>query len=216
MIVYKACEKRTNNFNQIQKIIPDILMFEAIDSVNLYEYYLKEAERVLTSKYINKTLDIKGKLGCNLSHIYLLEEFLSLDNNWMLVLEDDIEVKHYSEEHINKIVDIATSNSSNFVQLYTNPEFLIKQKNSKEIKENIYEMIPQWHTCAYLISQEGAKLALAHLPFDNHIDLFFNEVIPKLKSLCYINNIFFNEGAKTSIDYKNSKFGSIIIDSIVK
>lgn len=48
----------------------------------------------------NKEPTTPGNIGCTLSHIYILEAFLKLDGNYVLVLEDDVEYRSCFFEYI--------------------------------------------------------------------------------------------------------------------
>lgn len=218
MIVYKKSEKRVNNFLQVKKILPQVELFEAIDTINEYEKY---KEYALQNNYVNndfiniceQTKNDKpklGVLGCNLSHIILLKEFIEQSQNeWLLVLEDDLKINNYNPTLLNKVIQVASKNKSNYVQLYTNPRFIYRQKMEQRIDDNIYKMISQWHTTAYLINKTGAKILLDKLPLNEAIDLFIGHTIHKLNALCYLNNMFINIGALHPND-KKSECGSLL------
>ena len=80
-----------------------------------------------------------GKLGCNISHQLMYDEFLQTDGDWCLSLEDDCFIKNYDEGKLRDIIAIATDNNSHFIQLYTNPVFIEKQ-TQKKYAENLYKM----------------------------------------------------------------------------
>jgi GR25 family glycosyltransferase involved in LPS biosynthesis len=212
MIVYLKSEIRVKNYEEIKKYFQNLNKFEAIDAINYYEKYKKIAleSNFLTKNYISYCDNYHGKLGCNLSHIYLLKSFLEKNEyEWLLVLEDDLELNNFNEKIINLLIKIANKYNSNFIQLYTGPTFIENQKKSKIIKSNIYEMIPQWYTLAYLINKKGIEIILSKLPWDNNVDNIFSNNIKELNALCFTNDIFLNKGSLNSKD-KKSDFGSII------
>lgn len=212
MITYTPSKQRMDNFVKIKESIPDLSIMHAVDSVNYYEHHKSIAlsENLLTARYIEQNKNISGKLGCNLSHIYILQRFLHTENPWLLVLEDDISLEAYNEE---LLLSLTRKAESHYIQLYSNPKYFAwRQREAEQVDENLYKMIPQWHTCAYLISKEGARRTLSHLPLDDNIDHVFGKLIPELNSLCWLNNMFHCKGALEGND-KSSEFGSIINDS---
>jgi GR25 family glycosyltransferase involved in LPS biosynthesis len=215
MIVYTKSLQRISNFITIKHIINDLELYQAVDTVTNHDLYsrISKERKLLTDRYIAETKTITGKLGCNLSHIFVLEAFLKSTDAWLLVLEDDIKLVSYNDIILNTLIKKAETYNSHYIQLYTNlPEYGERQRKAKMYSENLYEMIAQWHTCSYLIDRVGARITLEHLPFDENIDWVFSNLIPKLNSLCYLNDIFVMKGALCGSD-KNSEFGSIIWDS---
>ena len=218
MIVYEPSEQRRENFTKIKReTIPNIQLFSAIDSVQKYDECMNMAlmSNILTKNYIDSNKNIPGKLGCNLSHIYVLKQFIEKsDKQWLLVLEDDIVVNaQYDPSLIQSLIKQADVEKSEYIQLYTNHRyFLSKQLLQEKVGDNLYRMISQWHTCAYLIHKEGALKILSYTPLNDNIDHIFSKYIRQLKSLCYINSLFDYRGALEGSD-KDSEFGSIINNS---
>lgn len=216
MIVYEPSEKRVKNFKDVKETIHDLKFFPAIDTINRekYEQYIQQGldDQSHTQQFIDDTRHVTGKIGCNMSHIYVLIDFLNSEDDWLLVLEDDIFVENYNEKQLNELVDFAKQKDSHYIQLYTNKwHFLGQQLEAEKVGENIYKMIHQWHTCAYLISRNGAQRTLAHLPFSDPIDHIYGILISELNSLCYINDIFIYKGIM-NYNHTESELGSIILD----
>jgi GR25 family glycosyltransferase involved in LPS biosynthesis len=217
MITYTPSKQRMENFLKVKESIPDLTMMGAVDSVNHYEHHKNIAlsENLLTASYIEQNKNITGKLGCNLSHIYILQRFLHDDFPWLLVLEDDIALDAYDENLLLSLIANAETHGSHYIQLYSNPKFTKLQSYAEQVNKNLYKMISQWHTCAYLISKEGARRTLSHLPLDDNIDHIFGNLIYELNSLCWLNTMFQCKGALDGYDTR-SEFGSIINDSHTK
>lgn len=213
-IVYSKCNERLNNFYACKNIITDLKYIEAVDSINEYDKYknISLEQNLLTKEYINKYSHLKGKIGCNLSHINVLQDFIqNNDTEWALVLEDDAELNEYDENKINYLINKANEINSNFIQLYSFPRFLDTQKKQYELDTNLYKMISQWGTLAYLISKNGAKHILDSCPLNDNIDLVYSFNISNLNSICYINNIFQNKYIlDTANHYDNIKNKSLI------
>ena len=218
MIVYTKSEKRITNYNDIKIYFKNLNKFDAIDGLNEYTKYKEIAlkNNYLSNHYINYCDKLQGKLGCNLSHIFLLKQFLEKnEGEWLLVLEDDLKLNNFNEKIIDLLIFIANKNNSKFIQLFTGPKFIENQKKAKKIKSYMYEMIPQWYTLAYLINRKGIEIILSKLPWNNNVDIIFSNYIKELNSICFINNIFSNDGSLDSKD-KKSNFGSLIWKNISK
>jgi GR25 family glycosyltransferase involved in LPS biosynthesis len=211
MIVYEPNAKRLNNYYELHKIIPDLTLFPARDSVNNYEHFKQYGfdSNYHTQKYVKEYEHCKGKIGCNISHIELLKDFLTWDTDWLLVLEDDISLNGYTDEWITDIITVANKNNSNYVHLYTNPRYYEAQKHVMPIAPNIYPMIYQWGGVAYLINKKGITTLMDLLPYSDNFDNILSLYISNLNSLCCLNTVFNTEGSLNSTD-TNSKFGSLI------
>lgn len=209
MIVYEKDQHRADNFKKINEIT-NCKKFSAIDTINEYEKYVKFAlENNYTDQaFINKFSKIKGKLGCNLSHQLLLKEILiNSSTEWNLILEDDVVLKDYDVEKLNHLIKKADENESHYIHLHSHTSFKERQKRSKKIDDNLYELIPQWHTTAYVINKTGIKMILEK-PLCGVIDEKITRM-KELNGLCFLNNIF-KTGGSTDIRDKTSAFGSLL------
>jgi len=213
MIVYKKSEKRLTNFKLIKEQLLELTMFEAIDTLNdNYDIHKDKCiqDNLFTQEYLNYCDTLKGKLGCSLSHINLWKHFLNNSKrNWLLVLEDDIQLNNYNPIIIELLIGNANNLKSNHIQLFTNPKFLKEQLEEENFNYNIYKTTPQWGCLAYLINKKGIEIMLSKLPFYDNNDIMISKNLEELNSLCFINNIFINKGAMDGND-KTSEFGSLL------
>jgi GR25 family glycosyltransferase involved in LPS biosynthesis len=220
MIVYKKSEKRFNNFLNIQKKMTNLQMFEACDSINEYEKFKNIAiqNKFFTDKYLQYCNIYKGKLGCAVSHITVMYKFLKYSNKeWLLVLEDDIQLNNYNEEIITDLINIATKVQSNYIQLFTNKKYINIQMQqpklclikNKEDTFTLFKMCPQWGGLAYLINKKAIHFILSKMPFDDNNDVIMSKYVNELNSLCLLNNLIINKGADDAND-KSSEFGSLL------
>jgi GR25 family glycosyltransferase involved in LPS biosynthesis len=196
-IVFESDSSRNQNYKKLKAKIPQLKKFSALNTIANFSKYSKLAidENLCSKEFVlsGEVNRFKGKLGCNMSHILCHLEFLKSDSEWLIVLEDDAGVNNFQEDKIKNILNIATDNKSDFIQLYTNPDFKKDQQKQKPIG-CMYEMIEQWHTIAYAISRTGINKIQKEFPMDCNIDLFYSNKIKLLNSLCWINNIFLNCG----------------------
>ena len=212
MIVYEKNQKRAENFKKINEIT-NCQKFSAIDTINEYEKYVKFAlENNYTDQaFINNVKHAKGRLGCNLSHQLLLKRILNESlTDWNLILEDDVVIKDYDVEKINHIIKKADENESHYIQLYSHPMFKDNQQKTEKIDENLFKIIPQWGTVAYIINKKAIKM-IVNEPMCGVIDCVITDM-KKLNSLCYLNTIFDTGGSRDMYHHNNSKteFGSLL------
>ena len=160
-----------------------------------------------SEKYVEDCeLKLKGKLGCNMSHLLILKNFINENKyDWLLVLEDDISINKYNDNIIKLLIEKVQTYNSNFIKLYVNPKLIHKQILTDRKEANIYQMINQLDANAYLINKAGAEYIISKTPIDIDIDLFYSTNIKELNALTFINNIFINLGTLED-------FGSLILD----
>jgi GR25 family glycosyltransferase involved in LPS biosynthesis len=218
MIVYKKSKERVDNFNKTKQIFNDLEMFDAIDGINMYNKYKQYA---LENNFVNDYFidDCEGKrdnrpkygiLGCLLSHVLILKEFVEKsDKEWLFVMEDDTTLSNFNPKIFDYLIDNATKNDSHFIQLFTNPRFYERQINTQKYNFGLYRMIRQWHTSALMISKKGALKILSNMPFKQAIDMEIMDCIDSLNALCFVNNIFVCKGALGPQD-NNSEYGSLL------
>lgn len=214
MIVYEKNEKRLENYENVKNLLK-CEKFSAIDTINFYEKYADFAlkNKYTIQRYLNLNEKFPGKLGCNLSHQLLLEQILKESStDWNLILEDDVCLNNFNLDELNELLEIANMKKSNYIQLYTNPQHINKQKIAKQINNNLYEMIYQSGTLAYFINKKGINILINKYPLEKNIDFVYSGLIRPMKSLCWLNNTFINMGSVYQNDKSNS-LGSIIWDN---
>ena len=176
---------------------------------------------IVTDSLINNTRKHPGRLGAAASHIKLLmyiKEKEFFQDEWFLILEDDIGIKTGFIDHIENNIDSFINMNAKYVKLFCdNNHFKKNQYSDKNyIRENIYKMIPQWGMLAYLINKDGINYILNNLPLNKTIDDWFvYKHLKNLNAIIYKNDYITNEGAKGPGDFK-SKFGSLLITNIRK
>lgn len=226
MITFSGDQSRLNNYSFVKENnISDLKKFDAIDTVNNYDYWKNKAlkENWCTEKYTSSQTDkIPGKLGCNLSYLNLFSNIISSspDREWHLIIEDDIKIEEGFTEFISLLLKTLEKVDTEYVSLYgdpsKNPEQFIPRYH---IKDNLYSMIPQYYTLAQLIRTSGMKKILWSLPMDENIDLWRNNNINLLSCTIANNNLISNLGSPTEsahLQGEKSKMGSLIWDSAKK
>lgn len=222
MIVYSKLLNRLSNFFIQKQKLNEIEMFNAIDAVTNYDIYKKFALennliRIELIKFM-EGINLNGKplygiLGCYLSHIFVLNDFNTKNNNeWLLILEDDVVLKNFNIPLINELINEANSIKSQFIQLYTSPQFIEKQLKEELKTPHLRKMIKQWGTVAYLIHKNAVNHIISQIPHGNALDIVYSDNIEKFNSTCYLNNNIVNMG---SFDCKgaDNELGSIIMNN---
>ena len=223
MITFTGDEKRLENYHTTKKELSDLVMFDAINAVEHYDRYKKQAleENICTEAYITELETKKnaargkyGKLGCNMSHMLLLREIVKQyqeEDLWFLILEDDIMVREGFCDFIRNLIEDLNGVDTDYVRLYSDPRVASRQFSEKlKIKHNIYRMVKQWYTLAQLISVKGAKKILSKLPMSTPgYDFFVSTHSNYLNATTVKTGLIENLGAKHSSDEK-SKLGSLI------
>lgn len=235
MIVYSKNELRKKNYENINKIFNNNLnYFEAIDTINNFEFWKNYSikNNYSTEKYINTEVknNGKGKLGCNLSHLLLLQQIfekyqINNKNNlntvkWFLILEDDVGIN--PKKNVSLFLNNLIKNLdkylkvSKYIQLCIYPQFLINQTKTPKLLTiedgEGFIKIPQYGTCAYLIHIDAIEKMINIKPWDVNIDFLFNKCDKIFNSIAVLNHIFTCKGSCDSQD-KNNEFGSLIWDN---
>jgi GR25 family glycosyltransferase involved in LPS biosynthesis len=218
MIVYTKSQKRMDNFNKIKEIIPTVELFEAVDAINEFDKYKQIAleNNYATQEFIKNCMNLyRGKprygvLGCALSHIFVLQDFNKKSNkDWLLIFEDDLELNNFHPKIIEYLITNAEKNNSNYVHLFINSHFYKQQMAQEKVAPDLYKMIKQWGTVAYLVNKKGAQTLLDRMPYKHAVDNEFSGCIKDLNALCFLNDIFKTKGALRP-GHVNSEMGSLL------
>lgn len=229
MITFMKSKKRLRNFNEIKRKlnVSSLQCFEAIDSINEWEKYYKLAkvQKTHTNQYLNEGLRDgkydkrygskgRGELGCDLSHLFIyryLQKILHRDDQYCLILEDDLFIDENFNRDVLEILEQSKSIKSNYIHMLTNNKFKESQYSANNrLTENLYKMIPQWHTGCQLISRKGAVTLIESMPFTVPIDIQISENIEKLNATASPVGSVRNHGCENGCDTSNTKFGSLI------
>jgi glycosyl transferase family 25 len=145
---------------------------EAVLGKNLEEPIDEFNERrfnVLTGKHKNY-----GEIGCYLSHIKALTEFLKSDSDYALILEDDVNLPDHLPEQIDEA--IAHSQHWDLLRLSSSRDGeYLKIANMSFNSELVYNTKVLKNTGAYVINRKAAKACVdkmlpMRLPYDVALD----------------------------------------------
>jgi glycosyl transferase, family 25 len=125
-----------------------------------------------------------GELGASLSHIKTLENFLKSDNDFALIIEDDIDGNDLGLEKIFKFSETLTENDILLCGGQTAngiSDFQLgkKRKNSEIYEISKFSYAYVYGACCYLISKKAARYILnkqnEYLKLADNWDIFLNE-----------------------------------------
>lgn len=180
----RELEKRFNNFYSCFKYI------EAVDGRKLdaKEYYNKIIPYYLELKNIMSP----AELGCTLSHIKALNDFLQTNEPYALILEDDV---IGSDQDLKSIFDITANLDSNSLLICGAQNGLsrrhqlgkwIDNKGVYEVANFSYSFVLR--TCCYVVTRKTAQQIIdfhsINLTLADKWDCFFNNTSTKIY---YIN-----------------------------
>ena len=115
-----------------------------------------------------------GEIGCFLSHIYALSEFLKSDSKHALILEDDVNLPDYLPELIDEA--IAHSQHWDLLRLSSSRDGeYLKIANMSFSSELVYNTKVLKNTGAYVINRKAAQACVNNmlpmcLPYDVALD----------------------------------------------
>lgn len=159
---------------------PKIIKVSAVDGrkITAKSYY----NSIINTYHTTNKLLSPAELGCTLSHIKALKEFLESDNEYALILEDDIIGNDKSIEDIFSLTETIPPNS---LLLCGGQEGLSARRyqygrNTKinGLKEvSTFSYCHVYRTCCYLVTKESAKAILDYqernLTLADKWDVFF-------------------------------------------
>lgn len=126
---------------------------------------------------------ISSELGCYLSHVGCVEKFLKTDADYLVVLEDDLEIVKDFASTVNTLLDYLDQHKE--LDWYLINLGAKKKKLSKQITSiNHYELVKAYYfpirTIGLIWSREGAKQFLVdakdmYAPIDNFLQSWLSQ-----------------------------------------
>lgn len=213
MITYEGSNERVDNFYKTKDIINDLKLFPAVDSLllenreALIDYAIENNIIIKDSWLHEQSIILAGKIGCELSHYKLFNKLINKemgDNDWVLILEDDVEVCENFTDHLHTIVKEATSINSNYVRIshrhdveYDNYEDYSKKQftQNRKLSKNLYSTIKQYGASGQLLNGRAIKFLLSLYPLEVAIDNTIDAAMAVLNGTTYIKDIAKNCGS---------------------
>lgn len=223
MITFTGDDKRVENYHKQKEILNELIMFKAADGVNNYQSCKEEcntndwcSDEFLDSIENNKRSTLYkqyGKIGCHLSFLRFFKFVVDNNIDSCLVFEDDITLHPGFVDHIDMLLDQSSDLDTHFIRLFNDPRKKIHEKqfvDHNKITDTLYRMIPQWGFLGQVITKRCAEYFLAKAPYNQPLDVEFNELFcQELNAVTVKNNLLNNAGAVDKTD-KKSRLGSII------
>ena len=192
-------ETFNNNFQTYVLYIPERYNYikNIMDKLNLNVKYIKGFSKddynlgkllknnIVSKKWLtdtnNKVKYIKpynlNRVVCHLGHLKIMEEFLKTDNNYALIVEDDIDIKKDYKEIRNKIMNIINKipSDADIVYLSYCFEYCDKTKNVNDIFDKSYRPLCRHF---YVVTKSGANKILKNtIPMFSSGDRMIGQLI---------------------------------------
>lgn len=140
----------------------DVELVEAVDGRKMSEEEKKNCFDIEKFIMLNYRTPKGGEIGCTLSHRICYRRLLDSDEEFALILEDDVKFL-YPEDMETMLKDILNeykNNRSYFITLAYH-FFYYPKKYRKLGKYTFYRIYNAYGTCAYLINRKAAKRLLS-------------------------------------------------------
>ena len=178
--------ERKKQFLQLKKNLPQLKVFPAIMGNALSK---KDIQSLFKKKILDRwsiALSSQGEIGCYLSHLQILKDFVLSKQKHCLILEDDMHLEKNFKIDLREALQECPQDWD-LLYLFAIPK---QKKLSTTIKEKKYILkAPRlWYTCAYLVSQKGARKIINNIqpmratPIDEH----FGELVTQNKLQAFI------------------------------
>jgi len=160
----KFTEELSYDFNRVPAIDGNLLNPTELDQLVDLESY---------KKFLGHTPNL-GTIGCSLSHFKALETFLNSNNEFALILEDDVS---FDPQELSKVIDFSVKSSHlwdvvNFEISHRGFPLTLKKYDSNH-RLSVY-LTEITHAGAYLINRSFArKLLEKSLPIKMPLDYYF-------------------------------------------
>jgi GR25 family glycosyltransferase involved in LPS biosynthesis len=178
-------------------------IFNGIDGL---DYTLTDADMMHLQNVDYNIFKQVGVVGCHLSHIRLLEQFINDTTlNHMIVCEDNIQV---TDHNFNDVVNRIMREDFDIVYMYCGLDPTLGTKPGKHVTElySLYNCTHRWceqGTRIYMISRTGAKKVLSAYykgECRNAIDYFMLSVLDN--SMALYPNICKYDNTSSSISVR--------------
>jgi glycosyl transferase family 25 len=204
---YINLEKRTDRKELIENMLKKTSLknkctrFNAVDGTvkGFKDEFIKSPD---FKKYFNPKCSLTGgQIACAMSHVKLWEKIASdstiKNNEWILILEDDAEIKPYFQKKYNKFTKSLIKNNKN-------PDIMplgILGPQGKKINEDLFQLHFGWGTHAYVIKKYTCTILLSRIKINAALDDYmFNTAITKLNVIKPLKNIIIqNRDLKSDI-----------------
>lgn len=194
-------ERLNRTLNEIHKAFPsvekNIKVFDAINGKTLSTDKLKKYISVRAFRDLNRPKDTHegvhtlGQIGCSLSHIGVWQDLLNSNDEFCIVLEDDVVFNSDTN------IPLEISKLKPYIQdlcflgIQTLRHTPIQKQNYRLLNGQFFGM----HF--YLITREGARKALKQaFPIEMHIDSYLSFLIKRgdIHAIAPLTNLSWQDG----------------------
>jgi len=215
--MYINLERRPDRKKNIEIQLQNInnkIPVERIDAIDSKKLDIKNLSNKLVSRIgINMALDkkeglytilTKGAIGCALSHKIAWEKVINGNDEYVLILEDDIE---FIEDYNNKLSEIIkNANNYDILFLGTHNYIINKKLTYFDVPEKLYGLF------GYIINKKAAQILLEIFPITEQIDTEMAKVFDRLNVLTvkYQNPFIDNRIILSDLSQEAYKYGTDI------
>ncbi|XP_053684624.1 glycosyltransferase 25 family member [Sabethes cyaneus] len=177
-------ERRNKMINNFDQLGLEVESFPAVDGKQLNDEVLREIGIEFLSGYADPYHQrpmTMGEIGCFLSHYYIWEKMVELEQQEVLILEDDIRFEPYFRRRVFQLLEEARS-IGGWDIIYLGRKRL--QENDEKWVTGSKTMVQagySYWTLGYLISLQGAKKLLSEqplkklVPVDEYLPIMFDK-----------------------------------------
>ena len=178
----------------------------------LSDQFFVEPEISLLGSRVNLEQRIEmtpPEIAVALSHISVWEEIASGDDEYSLVLEDDVYFRREFAQNIDQVwteLNPCGDSSTAFDMLYLSYEEAKTKAEKNQTFDHFFR--PRrglWHLSGYVLSEKGAKRLLQLLPVRGPVDLWINHQFDKIDVLATSGSIITQRS-----DYRSDNSYSVL------
>lgn len=185
---------RRDTLKQIfPKSYEKFILIDAVDGriLSAKEYYDKAMMSYKLLQKIRGFIMSPSELGCTLSHIKALENFIKSNEKFAIILEDDI---IGNDIDLLKIQNIVYSLDRNSIFICGGQDGVKQYLYGKKIDDNFYEVSKFSYkficrTCCYVVTRASAKHILKYQNKNYGIADYWNEILKESGIKIYYANI---------------------------
>ncbi len=204
--------ERKKQFLNLKKTLPQLKTFPAIMGSNLTH---KDIQSLLAKKILDKgsiSFTHSGEIGCYLSHLQILKNFVLSQKKYCLIFEDDMRLEKNFTKHLKEAL-LECPENWDFLYLWAWP---IQKKSCTFIKSKKYILKATriGGSCAYVVNQKGAKKIVNNIqPMRAKvIDRHFGDLVNQNKLQAFITkkviteNLGVRQGSKLPTTIHNTSY----------
>lgn len=162
--------------SQLDRVSWPFERFSAYDGRGKSLAEFEDYDNHLSQKLLGRSL-LTAELGCYLSHQGCVEKFLSTDADYLIVLEDDMQISSDFSDNLNQMLSYLHTHPS--IDWYLINIASKKKKLARDITK--FDHFTLWHAFYFPIrglglvwSRKGAEEFLKHCkPMSKPVDIFF-------------------------------------------